>query len=49
MYETELMDEERDAVQNLLNYLDSGTTLSVCLYAWLVGLKHFKQILEKKS
>ena len=24
MYEAELLDEERDAVQNLLNYLDSG-------------------------
>ena len=24
MYETELMEEEREAVQDLLNYLDSG-------------------------
>ena len=37
MYEAELLDEERDAVQNLLNYLDSGKFTDRCIHIWAMS------------
>ena len=43
MYEAELLDEERDAVQNLLNYLDSGKFSDRHILMWSVinVIQHF--------